>query len=277
MRSCRASRSRIASVNEGLCRRLGDLATETWAHMDYGFNRGYGRPDERAFTDHHLIELCRHHQREIQASKFDQNTEAQTAADFEWWIGDGESYLPARVQAKKLHLHDAAYQELANPTSDKTELQIERLIRAAREDGFLPLYLFFNGPTKDDPGPDRCANLAHQPENRGCAIAWAPEVLRVMTAAKNRHLTTIAPACWPWQCFICCPAVGGLHPGQRLLDLLSVGGVDLESEPGARLTRDLPDYVRITRNADFLGVVPPDQFDPDPLPGARTVLTLTLS
>jgi hypothetical protein len=253
-----------------LCQTLNALAYETWVHMDYGFNRGYGRPDERLFTDHHMIELERRHRPTVLTAKIDQNRESQTGADFEWWLGDGTSYLAMRVQAKKLDLRSGRYEELARVDRRTRRRQSDVLIEASRAERFLPLYLFFNGPLAGANPPDACQNERLEEPLRGCTVALASRVKESLDRSQT-DVATIAGHSWPWQCLCCCPLLKGSHPGQRALERLGAS----EGEAGASLRSDLPDYVSQIRSQDFTQVA----LDPksEQLPGARTVMVMTLS
>lgn len=255
--------------HEQLCGSLNALARETWAHIDHGYRLGYGLPDERAFTDHHLIELTRHHPAEVRVAKINQNREAETGADFEWWLGQGERYLPMRVQAKKLDLASSSYAQIAHTSGRDRDSQIDRLIKTSREDGFLPIYCFFNGPLPTREWPrDRCENRELEPDLRGCTVALASDVKTVLAA--GRGAASVASISWPWQCLICCPLARGTHVGQRALSVLrqagSEGTIDIEMIPP-------PAYLRRLLEAD--GPPEGEPSDDEPLPGAPTVVAMT--
>lgn len=259
-------------MRDELCLSLNALAAETWAHMDYGFHGGYGRPDERAFTDHHMIELERRHGSEIRAVKFSQNREAETAADFEWYIGDGDTYLQLRVQAKKLDLDRCRYPGLQAQIGKTGQRQIDRLIEAAAEDEFFAIYLFFNGPCQMLMADDRCENDALAMELRGCSVARADEV-RAQLDHEGADYAAMAEVSRPWQCLTCCPLVDDPHPGRRAMTVLG-SGVEPRRLPQPQPTNQLPAYARAVIAA------PPGEarfvdWQGPGLPGARAVLTLT--
>jgi len=259
--------------DDALCGSLAELADETWTHMDYGFNRGYGRPDERVFTDHHLIELCRRHPAQIRAAKFTQNREAETAADFEWFIGDGDGYLALRVQAKKLDLDRCIYPGLAARIGKSGKRQIDQLIEAAEGDGFTALYLFFNGPCPGLRLHDRCENRALDRIDRGCSVALATEVRRRLDE-RGPRLDVIAEVAWPWQCLTCCPLKDDAHPGQRVIDLLTAEAEPL-ARPGPSLTAQVPAYVQAVLATDPAEIGFLRDFSAGELPGTERVVTLT--
>ena len=257
-------------MTDALCQSLNALAYETWVHMDYGFNRGYGRPDERYFTDHHMIELARLHEAEVKTVKIDQNREAQTGADFEWWLGDGASYLSMRVQAKKLDLHTGRYEGLARADRATGKRQVDVLITTSRAERFLPLYLLYNGPVRSSWPADRCESGQISQELRGCTVSLASNIRDCIDQSRI-DVGAIAPQSWPWQCLCCCPLSDAPHPGQRALNRFGA----LPDEPGAVLKDELPDYIRLVRNQDFPRGIPANELDPAQLPGSATVVVMT--
>src|SRR2546423_1651871 len=87
-------------------------------------------PDERALTDHNVIELVLRHPGNIVANLFSVSREAETGADWEWWILDLESCVGLLVQAKKMsgRFEQAQYVQLPHEYASG-ERQIERLLR----------------------------------------------------------------------------------------------------------------------------------------------------
>ena len=127
--------------------------------MDFGLSaRKHREPDERAFTDHNLMHLVRNHAPVVDVGLFDNSREAITGADFEWWIGDGTSYIALLVQAKRMN-HKGRFLELRRTIGASGPFQLLRLlnickrglaIRGGRDFvGFVPTYLFYVGPVAD--------------------------------------------------------------------------------------------------------------------------------
>ncbi|HEY8731338.1 MAG TPA: DUF6615 family protein [Candidatus Limnocylindria bacterium] len=117
--------------------------------MEYQVNKGYRLPDERAFTDHHLVELSIRHPSEVEAKLFTNSDEALTGADFEMWFGGGHQFVGTLVQAKKLDRD--RYGELDHAVGGKSRApkQIDKLIDTCasgtgRFAGYEPLFLFYN-------------------------------------------------------------------------------------------------------------------------------------
>jgi hypothetical protein len=241
--------------------------------MDFGFHWGYGRPDERSFTDHHLIELMRRHPVEVKTAKIDQNREAETGADFEWWLGDGVRYLPMRVQAKKRDLESASYLGLRKQAGASGERQIDRLLQTAEKDGFLALYYFFNGPPSSAAWPhDRCENSELGESFRGAAWPWLQRSRRQW--GERGSLAQISPISWPWQCLTCCPQASDDNPGQRALDVLRREAPEAVAASAVETTSELPTYVERLRAAEDPGQMGPLE-EGEPLPRAGTVLVMT--
>jgi hypothetical protein len=255
-------------VTADLCQSLNALAEETWDHLRWGHQAGFGQPDERAFTDHHLIELLRHHPGQVAAAKFDQNREAETAADAEWWLGDGQRYLGMRLQAKKLDLASASYIELGHHVGQTEGKQLDQLIESASDDGCLAMYVFYNGPPEVEWPVDRCDNEVLAQERRGCTLAMATDVKAILASgAEAIGVEEIAAVSLPWQCLTCCPLAISRDPAQKALEVLGRGG-----SPTAIATtpRQPPGYVRALAGDDR------DLPNDETIPGAATVMAMTL-
>lgn len=245
-----------------------DLAAESWGQLAAGPGLGYGQPDERALMDRHLIELARRHSN-VHLTKFDQVEETETGADFEWWLDDGSQALGMRVQAKKLDLSRGAYRQLRHGGS--ASAQVDQLIEAARPSGFLPLYLFFNGPTEGR-GADRCPRPESEAD-RGCTMARADEVKLILEADAPSQ-EKVAAVSWPWRCLLCCPRFSGRGASECVMRLFEqnspMADVALWSEP--------PSYVRGMLSEGSRSGGDFDSAAPEPLaaPTARTVLAMRL-
>lgn len=274
-----------------LCDSLSELAESTWAHMAYQVNKGYRLPDERAFTDHHLVELSIRHPSEVQAKVFRISDEARSGADFELWFAGSSKFVGALVQAKKMDQN--AYGELDAVVGKKVGAprQIDTLVRACAPGtgpyaGWEPLYLFYNGPTTSRAGmpqqQDQCGNAEVGPMRRGCTFARAGAVKTVLDSipgAPHKKLADIGPLGWPWQCLVCCPnTLQGPLP-IRVSHLLSgaVGsqGHVVQSGAAPKIWEfdEVPRYVQLMSGRDAPGEVALQ--DKDRVPGANRVVLIT--
>ena len=246
-----------------VCASLHELAELTWDHMQYQLNHGYRSPDERAFTDHHLVELSIRHEPHVRAKLFTISDEKNTGADFEMWFQSGDDFVAALVQAKKL---DRAGQypglDRSVGSGPNPRRQIDMLINACTTgpfSGHLPLYLFYNGPPASMPS-DRCCDPNVGLKQRGCTFARARDVRSLLDAVPDpphKAVTDIGPAAVPWQCLLCCPRFDGAGALRQRLFTFGQGSffaVLWASAPRADTPRiwdraELPDYARLLASA----------------------------
>jgi hypothetical protein len=213
--------------------------------MEYQLVHGYRPPDERAFTDHHMVELSRRHYPAVQAKLFTNSEEADTGADLELWFHSNGDLLGTLVQAKKLD-PQLRYAGLARTVGARAgaSRQIDLLVAActvgagavAQFVGYEPLYIFYNGPTRSGTAlaADRCANRGVGDRQRGCTVARAGDVRAALDAPGGPHedAGTIARLAWPWQCLLCCPKARQDSLVERVAAFLSVWGANTRSSGG---------------------------------------------
>lgn len=272
-----------------VCSTANFLALETWMLLRYAYNRKRRAVDERGFTDRNLLTLEMAHPTQVWVNIFPQNRERFTGADFEWWIGDGYTYLPMLVQAKRL---DASgnYVGLDKRLGKTRTLQITRLIQVCTTGrkapgghayvGYLPAYVFYNTLTGAGLPVDQCCGHLSQDFDRGCTIAHAKDVNRRRLSRPkrgSRSIQRIGPKARPWGCLFCCPKGGLTDTAQHAKTLLE--GPDdgwgrwTRSRP--RTVDQLPSYVRPAIEAN---VKPQQVIDPDlqELPAAAVVAVTTV-
>jgi hypothetical protein len=195
--------------------------------MGYALARNMRLPDERAFSEHHSIELALRHPSLVQVALYEQHREASTGADLEIWIGDGNEYIATLIQAKKLS-RAGRYESLDHRVGKggRRGFQLDNLLAACASGHYgshIPLVLMFNGPVGLLP-PDRCGNAAVDDDQRGCSIAHALDVVTVATSHGRweRSWASIGRVTWPWQCLFCCPRLASdLPPQRRVVSMLS--------------------------------------------------------
>jgi hypothetical protein len=256
----------------------------------YSYTRKRRGVDERGFTDRHLLTLEMLHPRQVWVDIFPQNRERLTGADFEWWIGDGSTYLPMLVQAKRLD-PSGNYAGLDKRLGKTRSLQITRLIQVCTAGrsaqgghdyvGHLPAYLFYNTFTPTGLPVDRCCGHLSQDPDRGCTIAHAIDVNRRRLSSPkrgSRSIQRIGPKARPWGCLFCCPEEEAANTAQRAKTLLE--GPDdgkgrwIRSRP--RTVDQLPSYVHPAFEVDFKPQQIRDR-DTQELPGAAVVAVTTIS
>lgn len=284
---------------------MNELAEATWRHWDFQ-HRHLGRlPYEEAFTDHNMVELGIRHPRQVTYRLFDRTWEAETGADFEWWIVDPVQRVlfPMLVQAKKMN-RLGSYEDVGRRLGNDhaRPLQIERLIEACRV-GFTasqgqtvcafirytPLYLFYNGPLQGQGGAasDRCRNSAVAREARGCSVAAAQDVRSALGDRVDLPAQDVRPVTLPWQCLLCCPTARVLGPGPlRVAGMLAGSAADgdgpwqpalpdSDALPAVWTFDDAPDYVRQMVTGDLPAEGAARTLDT--MPGAARVIVWALS
>jgi hypothetical protein len=126
--------------------------------------------------------------------------EARHGGDWEWWLTAGSIGISFRVQAKRL-FPNGRYQSLLKPAPHEYQ-QLETLRAAARRDGHVPLYCFFNfdHPTATFTRWDGdCRHSYHMPSFWGCTLA-SPDGVR---AAGSDRLADLRPYMSPWHKLVC--------------------------------------------------------------------------
>lgn len=246
-----------------LCLTAASLAEETWTLLETARLQSHRGADERAFTDHNMLWMHRNHPHEVRVALFTQHHEAVTGADFEWWVTDGNLFLPMLVQAKRLDLNDR-YPGLRKKLGTRGRgRQLNRLIDvctkgAAGVTGFvghLPVYLFYNGPPAEGMPGDRCCGAVVGEAQRGCTLASAFAVRRELNRSPRRGSTSISrigPTSLPWACAFCCPHRGRFPQPEWIREMIEMRQSPGEPPPrgrppsfSARLREwdEVPDYV----------------------------------
>jgi hypothetical protein len=171
----------------GLRADMDRLAVRTWRKIECSVERGMSFA-ETSLTDENLLELAIKHPA-LRVHKFASGDEADSGADWEWWIGsDQTGWLCLRVQAKRVYGHE--YKELTKGGRAPARFQYDTLIGCCDpERGVYPLHVFYNGwsrgalgsagaywPTganwracPQGFGPRTCRHA--RPRHYGCAVA----------------------------------------------------------------------------------------------------------
>lgn len=161
---------------------------------------------EESITDFNLLELNHRHLKNIRTQKFTTVEEAETGADWEWWINTDDNWIGLRIQAKKLDSNSLKYKAL-----NKKKTQIDDLIDHAQSSSppLIPLYVFYNYSAdkkiinewkcKIDPtcGPGDESWF-------GCGISHAYCVKDVLKEKKGKKFKDIIEVSYPWSCIVCC-------------------------------------------------------------------------
>ena len=226
------SRTRRLKSRSRLCRSFRQIAVRTEQWLTESRRSGL-IPSETSITDLNLFELVSRHRRSIRVWRFRATQEAENGGDWEWTIGGQSEWLTMRVQAKKLNNDGRGYDYLgstAPPRSGLPALQIDRLLQNAG--GMPALYTFYNGepdPTQPLQWRDACDP---SPLLRGCTIASAAAVRKVVVPSGITPLADIAPLAVPWSDLVCCQWTEPLaRRAQAAVERLGVGQAQLTAEP----------------------------------------------
>jgi hypothetical protein len=122
---------------------LAEQAARTWDFLAEGASYKI-LPGEETLTDINLIELKRTLPPLIYTEKFTRYREGRdTAADWEWWIGDRDTWLGLRVQAKRLDPYTQRYELFAGDRR-KALKQGDQFMEAALSgtERLYPVYCF---------------------------------------------------------------------------------------------------------------------------------------
>jgi hypothetical protein len=194
------------------------LANETWFKLERG-GEGPTSFGETSITDHNLFMLDMKHP-DLNVHHFNQNEQALSGADWEWWIGsDVDGWLCLRIQAKRVR--GRSYPELAHPAGDD-RFQYDVLIDGCNPlMSEFPLHVLYNGWPHGEfssgtywanpatwlacpghAGADRCVHA--KPRDYGCAIVSSLAIKathEAQTSAKralNRRVTAHLSNALPW-------------------------------------------------------------------------------
>ena len=187
---------------------------------------------EESITDMLLLEMLRRTNR-IACKKFTRPAENKSGADWQWWFVSGNQGFPMLIQAKRLY-PCGRYKALNYKKGNRYD-QTNTLLRTARNDGFLPLFCFYN----------YWNSKTHLPNpNYGCALASAQFVkdhLRYI-GPKENCIDRIKPISVPWSSLVCPIDRSGINfPDAVRRRVMQIHGISPKSVPAVR---SLPQEVR---------------------------------
>lgn len=199
-------------------------------------------PNEISVTDRNLMEIRRHHPRQVAIRRFGSREEAGNGADWERWLGRRGDWTGMRVQAKKLDADGARYVQLNHEVGDPPRRQSDLFREAAAVAGLPAVYVLYNGETPSPLGWRRSTCVRDQEWQWGCAVASAGEVLR----AGSDRVGDLAHLALPWADLVCCGAGWDLaHQARHVIEGLG------DRTPSRRDV--LPDHARALTARDQPG------------------------
>ena len=201
-----------------LCPTFRSIATDVTWRTQMGRSVGLV-PGETTSTDNALLHLAISHPAHIAIQRFASQREAETGADWEWWIRDLDGYVGFRTQAKRANPRTgriALDQRAARSVSpgDQVEVFVDRCLA----DGIAGLYCIYSDqqptwrPDIASAGP--CPHGPADLSQWGCTVVRADTALRL---AVERHFDaeTVLAAGMPWYHLVCHHPVSGLTAGIR--------------------------------------------------------------
>jgi len=188
-----------------LCEDFIAKAKQTWNRIKLSALWGMSIFEE-TITDINLLDLQINHPNEITTKKFKKNEEARIGADWEWWIGSDDFWLPLRVQAKIVDPTTLRYPHLGYKSPNSPLRQIDLLIKYSLNDTppRIPIYVFYNywNVNRFDP-PWLCCSYSKSLEMIGCGISEAISVKTILDQHSDM-VKDIANIMYPWNCVVCC-------------------------------------------------------------------------
>ncbi|MCX7049628.1 MAG: hypothetical protein NTX50_29600 [Candidatus Sumerlaeota bacterium] len=162
---------------------------------------------EESLTDWLLFDVSQKISK-ITYKAFSRHEEARkTGADWEWWFLFPSFAFKMRIQAKKLSSSEDNYPAIAY--TNTYGLQIEKLLKDAAREDFMPLYAFYTSEQAD-------VMCQMQRNDEGVFMAGGQRIHDAVIAVPRQPVTardllkhTIALSC-----FLCCPLASGKNRGR---------------------------------------------------------------
>ncbi|MET8352666.1 hypothetical protein [Micromonospora sp. NPDC005206] len=199
-----------------LCPTFRSIATDVIWRTQVGRSVGLV-PGETTFTDNALLHLAISHPAHISIQRFASKREAETGADWEWWIRDLHGYVGFRTQAKRADPRTGriGLDQRAAP-SVSSGYQIEVFVERCLADRIAGLYCIYSDgrPTwrSDLPEAGPCPHGPVDIGQWGCTVVLADTALR-LALEKDLHRETVLAAGMPWYHLVCHHPVTGLTTG----------------------------------------------------------------
>lgn len=184
---------------------------------------------EESITDMNLLEIRSRHPKEITVQTFTKPKEAETGADWEWWLtGNSRKWLGFRIQAKIIEFSSDKFPHLhyRNRRNKKASFQSDALIKSSLDNTVkrIPLYCLYshwNGTSlqlsvlESILRPYTCFLSVR--ESFGCSLVSAFIVRRLRFCSDSNSLPSLFKFMLPWHCLVCCRGFGGQDLPERAL------------------------------------------------------------
>ena len=216
-----------------LCSLFVQAGCRTWRTLKDSYNLGFDVRED-SITDMLLLDMSRS-TRLLVCKRYNPHQEHnKSGADWLWWFVSGREGFPILLQAKRL-FRSSRYESLKYNKGSSTD-QTETLIHYARQQGWLPLFCFYNywgsfPPWQGGPGK-------YESPYWGCAVANAESVKRLLLSPMGNvnGITCVGPISVPWMCLVCPGiwpiAVEGNFP--ELVRRRTMQALNLSSAPSVR-------------------------------------------
>jgi hypothetical protein len=205
-RLCLGNKLRVpaSSINHSACPMFQLLARWVWFTLQEA-EQSRTSVGEESITDMLLLTLAYYCQKQVTVHKFKRNEESTNGADWEWWIKKNNTWLPMRVQAKRIDVDTQSYPQLDKKGKGRTgrqKLQVNCLIDKAQNLGNggprqIPIYCFYNYfHTNNVPDTN---NIEY-----GCAVASAYKIKKLIRPKPvKRHRDDVSQILHPWHKLVC--------------------------------------------------------------------------
>ena len=171
----------------------------------------------------------------IQFNRFEESH--TTGADYELWVINHTNANRYRIQAKRLRTGQDQYYGIAY--TNKSGMQIEKLIIDAEKKDYIPLYSFYNNE-------NIYSKCAQNIKNEGVYIADAYELFEEIINKPKTHISSdfLISKSVPISCLFCCPLTHYFNNRfiERYLNKDS-------SKQGIYSLENLPNYVNTILNS----------------------------
>ncbi len=193
---------------------------------------------EESITDWMLYKLHDLDQN-ISYKLFNRIQEARvTGADFEFWILTKNFNFKARVQAKRLRQNKDHHSSIAY--TNKHGYQIDKLRTDAINNGFRPLYAFYNHEQLN-------SQCKRQINDEGVYLSCAHTLYRDIIQQPRQTINTqfLIDRSTPFSCWFCCPLCDKIATnGNSLVDFLKeYHGLGDYGNLSDGITKETPSYI----------------------------------
>jgi hypothetical protein len=175
------------------------LAKDTWNRLMNSVPLKVSQT-ETAFTDFNLLDLRAAKLPDLGVKKAEPIEEAVCGMDWDWWIMFPDGYWRRFfVQAKKLNPKTQRYEKIRYRSGG--QFQLDKLREAAKQQGTIPLYCFYNWSMEVDPQCWHCP-APFDEKQLGCTLVPLEAVAEAFPPRKPKSFHSLHEdhRAIPWRC-----------------------------------------------------------------------------